>query len=81
MTPPFLRRAPPQRSGAWALARMESHGKGADPTDYSISPTARSFVPYYSQRLSSTCVMHGARSIQKSIKRKAAKRRSAAVVE
>ena len=42
--------------------------------------THTSFVPYYTQRLSTECVMHGAAAIQKSIKSKAAKRGSAAPV-
>ena len=55
----------------------EAKAHGADPKDYSLSPTARSFVPYYAQRLSTTSVMYGAGAIQKSLKRKAAARRSA----
>ena len=55
-------------------APPEAKEGGADPTDYSASPTARSFVPYYAQRLSATCVINGARAIQKSLKRKAARR-------
>ena len=50
---------------------------GADPTDYTTSSTARSFVPFYAQRLSTACVLNGARAIQKSLKRKADRRRSA----
>ena len=50
----------------------------ADPTDYTTSPTARSFVPFYAQRLSAACVLNGARAIQKSLKRRADRRRSAA---
>ena len=53
---------------------------GNDPTDYTASAKARSFVPFYAQRLSTACVMHGASAIQKSIKRIAARRNSAAVV-
>ena len=56
------------------LKGREAKEGGADPTDYSASPTARSFVPYYAQRLSATCVINGARAIQKSLKRKAARR-------
>ena len=33
---------------------------GCDATDYNRSSTANSFVPYYSQRISSACVMNGA---------------------
>ena len=69
--------------GARRLRRKgrEAQAHGADPTDYSLSPTARSFVPYYAQRLSSTSVIdvctYGASAIQKSLKRKAAARRPA----
>ena len=54
---------------------------GSDPTDYTASPSARSFVPYYTQRLSTTCVMAGARGIQKSLKSVTAKRCRAAAEE
>jgi len=68
--------------GAARVRRLGRRAKasGTDPTDYTTSPTARSFVPYYTQRLSTECVMHGAAAIQKSIKSKAAKRGSAAPV-
>ena len=67
---------------AYAARRLRFKGReakagGADATDYSTSPTARSFVPFYAQRLSAACVLNGARSIQQSIKRKADRRRSA----
>ena len=39
-----------------------------------MPPTARSFVPFYAQRLSTACVLNGARAIQKSLKRAAARR-------
>ena len=67
--------------GARRLRRKgrEAKANGADPTDYSLSPTARSFVPYYAQRLSTTSVMYGARAVQKSLKGMAATRRSAAM--
>lgn len=55
----------------------DAKASGADPTDSSVSPTARSFVPFYAQRLSATCVLNGARAIQKSLKRRMAMRRSA----
>ena len=35
------------------------------------------FVPYYAQRLSAACVLYGASAILKSLKRMAARRRSA----
>ena len=53
----------------------EAKEGGADPTDYTTSPTARSFVPYYTQRVVTACVMHGARAIQKSLKKRVAARR------
>ena len=58
------------------LGRMAKES-GADPTDYTISATARAFVPYHAQRLSSACVLSGARAIQKSMKRMADRRSSA----
>ena len=68
----------------YAARRLRRKGRdavesGADPTDYTTSPTARSFVPYYAQRLSAASVLHGASAILKSLKRKAARRRSATV--
>ena len=65
--------------GASRLRRMGRLAKasGADPTDYTTSSSARSFVPFYAQRLSTACVLNGARGIQKSLKRKADRRRSA----
>ena len=36
---------------------------GVDATDYSLSVTARSFVPFYAQRISNNIVMHGAQGI------------------
>ena len=66
----------------YAARRLRRKGReakesGADATDYTASPTARSFVPFYAQLLSAACVLNGARAIQKSIKRRAAQRRSA----
>ena len=52
----------------------EAKAGGSDATDYTISPTARSFVPFYAQRLSAACVLNGARAIQKSLKSKAVRR-------
>ena len=65
--------------GARRLRRKgrEAKASGVDPTDYTTSPTARSFVPFYAQRLSSACVLSGARAIQKSMKRMADRRSSA----
>ena len=67
------------RYGARRLRRNGRLAKesGNDPTDYTASAKARSFVPFYAQRLSSACVMHGASAIQKSLKSIAARRRSA----
>ena len=42
---------------------------GADATDYTLSATARSFVPFYAQRISSAIVMNGAQSILDGIAR------------
>ena len=50
---------------------------GCDPTDYRASPLARAFVPYYTQRLSTTCVMNGARAIQRSLKKRTTRLRQA----
>ena len=67
------------RYGARRLRRNGRLAKesGNDPTDYTASAKARSFVPFYAQRLSSACVMHGAGAIQKSLKSIAARRRLA----
>ena len=62
-----------QRRQTWQWS--EAKASGADATDYTTSPTARSFVPYYAQRLSAASVLNGARGIQKSLKKRAAKRR------
>ena len=45
------------------LARGASDN-GTDGTEYTRSNTARSFVPYFAQRIS-TCVMEGAKGTQK----------------
>ena len=42
---------------------------GVDATDYQLSATARSFVPFYAQRISHNIVMHGARNALGRIKR------------
>ena len=69
----------------YAARRLRRHGRaategGCDATDYTTSPTARSFVPFYAQRLSTACVMNGARAIQKSMKTLANRRHVAATV-
>ena len=42
---------------------------GPDVTAYMLSYTARSFVPYYAQRISHSIVMHGAAGVHKGITR------------
>ena len=44
--------------------------EGCDGTDYTRSYTARSFVPYFGQRISTACVMHGAEGILKGVRKK-----------
>ena len=44
--------------------------EGRDGTDYTRSYTARSFVPYFGQRISTACVMYGAEGILKGIRKK-----------
>ena len=58
------------------LARA-ARALGNDPTDYSISWTASSFVAYYAQRISSAIVFNTARGVHKSIAVQRAKRRKA----
>ena len=48
------------------LAR-EAAANGTDRTDYTRSHTARSFVPYYAQRISFSILMNGAKSILKAL--------------
>ena len=50
------------------LARDAAREK-VDATDYSLSATARSFVPFYAQRISSNIVMHSARNALEHVKR------------
>ena len=42
---------------------------GIDATDYQLGTTARSFVPFYAQRISHNIVMHGAQGILDGISR------------
>ena len=42
------------------LAR-DASDNGTDGTDYTRSYTARSFVPHFAQRISTACVMEGAK--------------------
>ena len=50
------------------LAR-DASDNGTDGTDYTHSYTARSFVPYFAQRISTACVMEGAKGILKSVRK------------
>ena len=45
---------------------------GVDATDYSLSVTARSFVPFYAQRISSNIVMHSSQGILDGLTRRRA---------
>ena len=47
----------------------EATEKGTDRTDYTRSYTARSFVPYYAQRISYSIVTNGARGILQGLAR------------
>ena len=58
------------------LLGRAAKASGADPTDYSAGSAARSFVPYYAQRLSSTCVLEGAQGILQQQKRMQSRRLS-----
>ena len=53
------------RAGVWPLRRLgrDAAVAGVDATDYQLSATARSFVPFYAQRISNNIVMHGAQGI------------------
>ena len=50
------------------LAR-DAADNGTDGTDYTRSYTARSFVPHFAQRISSACVMEGAKGILKCVRK------------
>ena len=50
------------------LAR-DAATSGCDATDYTLSSTACSFVPYYAQRISSAIVMNGAQGMLDSVSR------------
>ena len=50
------------------LAR-DAADNGSDGTDYTRSYTARSFVPHFAQRISTACVMEGAKGILKGIRK------------
>ena len=65
--------ARPRRLGRLAKAR------GTDKKiDYTRSYTAASFVPYFAQRLSTACVVHGAAGILDALKAERADRLRAA---
>ena len=51
--------------GARRLRRLgrDAFESGQDATDYNLSYTARSFVPYYAQRMSNAIVINGAQGI------------------
>ena len=58
-------RAPPSsrvhsQYGACRLRRLgrDAFESGQDATDYNLSYTVRSFVPYYAQRMSNAIVIH-----------------------
>ena len=50
------------------LARAAAENDN-DTTDYTLSSTARAFVPYYSQRICAAIRMHGAQGILQRISR------------
>ena len=58
---------------AQAARRLRRLARDADPssdaTDYTLSSTARAFVPYYAQRICTASRMHGAQGILKGIRR------------
>ena len=58
-----------QFSGGRAPLGRDAAVAGVDATDYQLSVTARSFVPFYAQRISSAIVMNGAQSILDGIAR------------
>ena len=56
----------PQREASWVSVHStgrEAATLGHDATDYNRSYTARSFVPYYAQRMSNAIVINGAQGI------------------
>ena len=70
-----------ERTGAfspYAARRLRRLGRaaralGTDTTDYAASYTASSFVPYYAQRITSACVLNGARGVFKALNKERAK--------
>jgi len=57
---------------AYAARRLRRLGRaaralGIDGTDYATSYTASSFVSYYAQRITSACVLNGARGVFKAL--------------
>ena len=49
------------------LGRRVARALGIDGTDYATSYTASSFVSYYAQRITSACVLNGARGVFKAL--------------
>ena len=70
-----------ERTGAfspYAARRLRRLGRaartlGIDTTDYAASYTAASFVPYFAQRITSACVLNGARGVFKALNKERAK--------
>ena len=63
---------------AYAARRLRRLGRvaralGIDGTDYAASYTAASFVSYYAQRITSACVLNGARGVFKALNKARAK--------
>ena len=57
---------------AYTARRLRRLGRvaralGIDGTDYATSYTASSFVSYYAQRITSACVLNGARGVFKAL--------------
>ena len=53
-------------ASAGSLGRV-ARALGIDGTDYATSYTASSFVSYYAQRITSACVLNGARGVFKAL--------------
>ena len=64
---------------AYAARRLRRLGRvaralGIDGTDYAASYTAASFVSYYAQRITSACVLNGARGVFKALNKEQTRR-------
>ena len=71
-SPPSQKRKGRYKVNPWhALRKLarDALDVGPDVTAYMLSYTARSFVPYYAQRISHAIVMHGAAGVHKGITR------------